>query len=280
MFALLRVANALGIGAGGLIGGLMVTGGGEAQYRLLYIAAGVGVALAGGLVYATVHPGRTASGTVRAGDSMTTGSWREVFADRRFVYTQVVMFILLAGFTQLQVSVPPYLRAEAGINETAIGLLFTINTLIVVALQIWVARRIAGWGRGLTLALAAIFWSIAYLMIGGTPWLHALPFLAIAVYTIGEMAFMPTTGVIVVELAPAELRGRYLAFSSIIWGAAYGLSSWAAGLVLASERSALLWPGLVCVLLLGGAAAWAYDRFPAREPAVPSLEPAKPANSD
>src|SRR5690606_10222598 len=38
MFALLRVANAIGIGAGGLLGGLMVAGGGFSQYRLLYLA--------------------------------------------------------------------------------------------------------------------------------------------------------------------------------------------------------------------------------------------------
>ena len=43
---------------------------------------------------------------------------------------------------------------------------------------------------------------------------------------------MPTSGVIVVELAPERLRGRYLAFRSVIWGMSWGLSSWASGSVL------------------------------------------------
>lgn len=278
MFALLRVANAIGIGAGGLIGGLMVSGGGEAQYRLLYVTAGAGVAAAGVMVLALVRPRRASgAGAAHQGDSMKAGSWREVLADRRFLYSQVVMFLLIAAFMQLQVSAPPYLRAEAGIAEAAIGLLFTINTLIVVVAQIWVARRIGGWGRGMTLALAALVWAASYLIIGASPWWTLLPFVAIVVYTFGEMLFMPTTGVVVVELAPERLRGRYLAFSSIVWGSAYGLASWAAGTVLASERPALLWPGLAVVLLIGALCAWFYDRLPARQIAG---VPAESVNTD
>ena len=155
MFAMLRVASALGIGAGGLIGGLMVVGGAEAQYRLLYLSAAAGIGVAGVLIFALVRsPKRT---TVQMGTANATnaGSWRDVLADRRFMYSQVVMFVLLAAFTQLQVSAPPYLRAQAGVDEAVIGLLFTINTVIVVVAQLWVARKIARWGRGVTMAAAA-----------------------------------------------------------------------------------------------------------------------------
>ncbi len=260
MFAMLRVASALGIGAGGLIGGLMVVGGGEGQYRLLYLTAATGVGLAGLLVFILVRsPQRTASQVV-AGNRTNAGSWRDVLADRRFMYSQVVMFILLAAFTQLQVSAPPYLRAQAGIDEAVIGLLFTINTVIVVIAQLWVARKVARLGRGVTLAAAAAFWAVAYLMIGSSPWLGILPFAAIVVYTAGEMMFMPTSGVIVVELAPEHLRGRYLAFSSVIWGTSWGLSSWASGSVLGSAHPILLWPALIGVLAIGALGGILFDR--------------------
>jgi len=269
MFALLRVANAIGIGAGGLAGGLMVVGGRFAQYRVLYLTSGVGIALAGVMVIFFVHglrrpatAGQPGSG---GGSSVRAGSWREVLDDRRFVVSQLVMFILIAGYTQVQVSAPPYLRARAGIDEAVIGLLFGINTLIVIVAQLPVATRIGSWGRGTTFAIAALFWSVALALIGASPWLGALPFVAFVIYTIGEMLFMPTSGVLVVELAPERLRGRYLAASSVTWGIAWGLSSWLGGFVLGTPHPGLLWPLLIVIVLIGAAGAFAFDRVGAPE---------------
>jgi len=261
MFAMLRIASALGIGSGGLIGGLIVVGGAEAQYRILYLAAAIGIGAAGILVFLLVHPPKRDGVQTHATSATNVGSWRNVLSDRRFMYSQVVMFILLAAFTQLQVSAPPYLRAQAHVDEALIGLLFTINTIIVVAAQLWVARKIARWGRGATLAVAAVFWAISYAMIGSSPWSSLLPFVAIVVYTMGEMVFMPTSGVITVELAPEHLRGRYLAFSSVIWGSSWGLSSWASGTVLGSSHPGYLWPGLIVVLGIGAIGGLLFDRF-------------------
>lgn len=263
MFAMLRVASALGIGAGGLVGGLIVVDGGVPQYRVLYLAAAAGILAAGVMVFLLVHPPHRTVAQASTAASNSAGRWSDVLRDRRFVFSQVVMFILLAAFTQLQVSAPPYLRAQAHIDEALIGLLFTINTGIVVVAQLWMARKIAKWGRGATLAVAAAFWSVAYLMIGASPWLSVLPFAAIVVYTVGEMMFMPTSGVIVVELAPEQLRGRYLAFSSVIWGTAWGLSSWASGTILGSAHPVLLWPALIVVLGIGALGGVLFDRYSA-----------------
>lgn len=276
MFAMLRVANALGIGAGGLIGGLMVAGGAEAQYRVLYLTAAAGILAAGLLVFLLVRSPRRLETESEAGNAPNAGSWSDVLHDRRFMFSQAVMFVLLAAFTQLQVSAPPYLRAQAGIDEALIGLLFTINTVIVVVAQLWVARKIARWGRGFTLAAAAVFWSISYVMIGASPWLSILPFAAIVIYTVGEMMFMPTSGVIVVELAPEHLRGRYLAFGSVIWGTAWGLSSWASGTVLGSAHPVLLWPALIGVLALGALGGILFDRIAS----IPAFGPSQVTVAD
>ncbi|HEU5422742.1 MAG TPA: MFS transporter [Nitrolancea sp.] len=257
MFALLRVASALGTGAGGLIGGLMVAGGTIPEFQLLYWVAGGGIGLAGILVLALVCQPRRQR---LAEHQQAGGSWREVLTDRRFMFSQIVMFILLAGLTQFQVTAPPYLHAQAGLGETAVGSLFTINTIIVVAAQLLVANRIARWGRGISLSAAALFWCVSYAMIGASPWVAGLPFAAAVVYTLGEMIFMPTSGVITVELAPERLRGRYLAFSSVIWGSAWGLASWAAGIALGSAHPTLLWPALIVLLLIGAAGGWLFDR--------------------
>ncbi len=276
MFAMLRVANALGIGAGGLVGGLMVAGGTESEYRTLYLAAAAGILIAGVLVAILIRPTKRSESTFNPGDATSVGSWGDVLRDRRFMFSQIVMFILLAAFTQLQVSAPPYLKAQAGIDEAWIGLLFTINTLIVVVAQLWMARKVARWGRGITLAVAAFFWAISFVMIGASPWLTILPFVAIVIYTVGEMMFMPTSGVIVVELAPEHLRGRYLAFGSVIWGMAWGLSSWASGAVLGSAHPILLWPALIVVLGIGAVGGILFDR----QGSIPIMSPQRMGVAD
>lgn len=277
MFALLRVANALGIGGGGLLGGLLVAGGTFSEYRVLYLASGAAMAV-GALLLVTLvrQPARAERHEDVA--AARAGSWREVLADQRFVVSQVVMFLLLAAFTQLQVSAPPYLRKEAGVGEALIGLLFAMNTAIVVVAQIPVAARIANWGRGTTFALAALFWIVAYAMIGASPWLSLLPFVAIGIYTLGEMLFMPTTGVLVVELAPEHLRGRYLAGSSVTWGIAWGVASWGSGAILGSSQPVLLWPALMVVLLVGGLGGLLFDRMHRR--ARPTRPAAQLGESD
>lgn len=270
VFALLRVVMALGMGGGGLIGGLMVSNGTIDQYRLLFLTAGIGVAAAGVMVWVLVRaPVRRPAATVHTADTVErAGSWGAVLADRRFLFSQVVVLALLFGFTQFQVAMPPYLRAEAGISEAVIGTLFAVNTVIVLIGQIPVARRIVPWRRGATLALAAVLWTIAYALFGASIWAAFLPFLAVVVFTLGEMLFMSTSGLLVVELAPERLRGRYLAFHSNIWGVAFGFGSWTSGTILASSMPGLLWPVLMTVFLAGAVGARAFDRGGAGHPRV------------
>lgn len=105
--ALIRVAMAVGIGLGGLLGGIMVAGGGLSEYRLLFGASAALIALGAVIVWRVVPsvPLQTTS------DSGAQGTWGDVLADRTFLYGMLVLFALVLGFTQLNMSVPPFLRS-------------------------------------------------------------------------------------------------------------------------------------------------------------------------
>jgi MFS family permease len=263
VFALLRVANAAGIGAGGLIGGLLVSGGGVPEYRRLFVLSGILLLAAAGLILALVPSPRLIP---RRDVAIASGlfGWSAVLRDRWFLLSQVVLFVLVTAFTQLQVSVPAYLWASAGVTEGTIGALFAVNTLIVIAAQVPVGRALAGRRYGATFALAGLLWALSYAGFALSPWSDALPFLAIVVYTLAELLFMPASGAIIVDLAPEHARGRYLSFSSVVWGLSWGASSLVAGFALESARPILLWPGLIVVLLTGAAVSLLLDRRPQR----------------
>lgn len=250
--SVLRVANAVGIGAGGFIGGMIVAGGGLTEYRLLYVVSAATILTATLLVWrvvpAVVLPSRSEDGR--------HGSWGDVLPDRLFLYSSAVLFILIFGFTQLQMSVPAFLREHAGIGEGTIGALFTLNTLIVVVAQIPIAARVNRGNVSRLLAIGALFWVIAFICMIGTPSLGvpaaAGTFLA---FTAGELLFMPISAVVPVRLAPVHLRGRYFAALSIMWGASYAIASFAAGIALDLPDPSMLWPVMAGLMLVGAVAA-------------------------
>ncbi|TVR69713.1 MAG: MFS transporter [Sphaerobacteraceae bacterium] len=261
MFALLRIASAVGVGLGGLIGGLLISGGGAAEYRLMYIVSAVGCVAAALIVLFFIKPDQKApSQDSSFSDFAEASGWRAVLLDRRFLFSQLIVLIMVAGMMQLQVAMPPYLRAEAGFNESLIGALLAFKTVLLVIFQIPVAGRVANWRNGITLSLAGIAFMLSFAFIGFSPWLFVLPIIAVCIFVIGEMLFMPTSMVIVVDLAPERLRGRYLAVNSVAWGIGWGLSSLIAGMLLGTSIPWIIWPATILLMFLGVAGGWLYDR--------------------
>ncbi len=269
--SILRVANAVGIGAGGFIGGALAAGGGMSEYRIVFLTSAAMVGSAALLVWRTVPsivlPSKSESGA--------HGSWSDVTPDRTFLYALVILFTLVFGFTQITMSVPAFLRAEAGIGEGTIGLLFTMNTIVVVLTQIPITARINRRHVARPLALGAVFWATSF------AWFLATPFLgvpaavaAFLMFTAGELLFMPITAIIPVRLAPVHLRGRYFSLSSVVWGGSYSLAALVGGIALDLPNPALLWPVMIALMLVGGIGALRLQRSERLNPIDP-----KPVNA-
>lgn len=249
--SLIRVAMAVGIGLGGLFGGLIVAGGGLPEYRVLFVASAALIAISAVVVWRVVPdaaPGTTPENSLR-------GTWGDVLADRTFMYAMLVLFALVLGFTQITMSIPPFLRAEAGIGEGKIGMLFFINTVLVVLTQVPIAARVDRGNVGRLLSLAALIWTVAFLTMMLTPAFSAAAVLVFLAFTGGELIFMPITAVIAVRLAPIHLRGRYFSLLSITWGGSWAIATLTAGIALDLPRPVLLWPAMAIVMLLGAIGA-------------------------
>jgi len=266
VFALQRVANALGLGLGGLLGGTIVAGSNLPAYRMLFLVSAAGILLAACLVRCAVpdvHPGRpaTAARTER-------GGWLLVVRDRRFLASQLVVLLAIAGFTQFQVTVPPFLRAEAGFSERAIGLLFASNTGLVLLAQVPFARWLRGRSFPTLFTGTGLLWALAYGAFAATPvwaWLAAI---ALLLYSLAELLFMPASGALVIALAPTAERARYLAFASVVWAVGWGGTAWLSGTLLEAKAFTTLWGGTVVAMLVLGALARLL-----LPPAAPETEP-------
>lgn len=263
--SVLRVANAVGIGFGGLLGGAIVAGGGMAEYRILFVVSAAMIASAALLVWRTV-PAIRLHATDASG---AHGTWGDVLPDRTFIFSLVILFVLVFGFTQITMSVPAFLREEAGIGEGTIGALFLLNTIIVVSTQIPIAAMVNRGRVGPPLIVASLLWALSFAFILLTPTMGiAAAVAAFVVFTAGEVLFMPVTAVVPVRLAPVHLRGRYFSATSIVWGGSYALATFAAGIALDLPEPAIIWPLMAALMLAGGVLSVRFARSPRIAPAA------------
>ena len=211
--AVSRVAVNVGIGLGGAIGGLVASFGLRGFMALLLANAATYVVYVAILV-ATV---REDAPVVRV-----TGGYRRLLRDRAFVHFAVTNVALIAvGWGVLAWIVPPYAE-DLGIAAGLIGLLFLANAATVVLAQIPIVKLAEGRSRVGALALGAAAWVGACLLAviaqGATPGVAYLWLVGAAVaFGIGECLHATVFLPLVADLAPQELRGRYMATIGLSW---------------------------------------------------------------
>jgi len=280
-FSMIRVGNAVGIGIGGLFGGVMVSGGGLNEYRAMFIAGGVLFIVGAALIWLLVPAPALDDGS--DDPNAEAPGWSQVLQDRTFLYGMLLLFVLVLGFTQMNMSVPPFLRAEAGASEGYIGLLFFLNTIAVIALQVAVAARVDRGNAGLLLSVAALFWAAAFGFMVMTVDYQYAAVAVFAMFTLGELLFMPLTAVVPVRLAPVRLRGRYFSLLSMTWGGSAAIATLVAGWIQDVDNPAIIWPimSVIMIAAAGGAIRLCKSsRLRYVPPAPPVAAPgASPANA-
>ena len=204
--AVSRVAANLGFGLGGAIGGLVAAHG---------LPGFVALFLANALTYVAY----VAILVIVVGDDVrpepVRGGYRAVLRDRAFVRLALMNIAMIAvGWGVFTWIVPTYVRAEIGAGSQLIGLLALANALTVVFAQIPVARLAEGRRRTVTMAIAALTFVLACLLVVGADHIGlAYPLLIAAAIAVGLGECLHTTVLtpLVADLAPPALLGRYMA---------------------------------------------------------------------
>ena len=205
--AVSRVAGNAGIGIGGALGGL-VAAHGLAGFVVLFLVNAVTY-----LVYVAVLAVVVRENPRR---EPVRGGYRLVLRDRAFVHLAVTDVAMIAiGWGVFTWLLPPFAQNDLGLSTTRIGLLLTVNALAVVVAQVPVARLAEGRRRALLMALAGALFCGACLLVEVAEASRATAYaiLVTAVIAVGLGECLHTTALtpLVADLAPAHLRGRYMA---------------------------------------------------------------------
>ncbi|WP_373229446.1 MDR family MFS transporter [Cohnella sp.] len=169
----------------------------------------------------------------------------------------LTLYGLPVGFlyAQVETTLPLHLKTNFEDYLTILTSLLTFNGIMVIALQIWIARRtesiLSHYVIGASYVLFAVV-SIGYGYSNLILWLFVAEF----IFTIGEMIFGPHTQKAISVMAPKEQRGFYFS----VYGASHllsrGLGPILGGLLLSWSGGEVLFTVLAVLLIVAGIAQY------------------------
>jgi MFS family permease len=245
-FALNRLAINLGMSVGPALGGVLA----GISFHWIFLVDG-GTSLLSGVILAlsAFPPHQRAPRELE--DSVAPRLTGSAHRDRRLLYFLAAMFPISFVFFQHISTMPVYLVRDLKIPETVYGLLFTLNTLLIVFLEVGINTATARWPYRRTLAIGATLCGLGF---GSLAWARDVWQVAatVVVWTFGEMLIFPGMADYLTAIAPEARRGEYMGLSQMMMGLAFMVGPWGGLQILASRGPFELW---LLVLALGLAAA-------------------------
>jgi MFS family permease len=270
-FAQQRVAANVGLGLGGLVGGLIVTTSSPKTFTTLFVVDALTF-----LVY-TLFLARVPVPRVESSLGRLRG-YREVARDRVFIrFAGLNLLFIVSTVSMLNGLFPVFARNQAHVSEKTIGALFLLNSLVIITLQMPIARASEGRRRMRGFALMGLLFALCWLLVLGgglVPGAIAVVLLAagIASMSLGECLYDSIQGPLVSDLAPEGLVGRYMAVMGFSWQLGFIIGPGLGGAVLGAEPLSL-WPLMSVVCLAGALYATRIEPLlPARARLTPTRE--------
>lgn len=221
-----RLAVNLGWTAGpGVAGWLAHTVGYEALFWVNCMAS-----ISAAIVYRfTLRPRPEVEAEKKAtqAEAQSDGAKSEPLANPKFLYFVFLQMLVMVGFMQIFSTLPIYLEEHVGMTEGAIGLLISVNGLIIALTEMpliaWLEPRFRPM-RLIRLGMLFIGGSILILLFTESSpiiiWLYILGI------TIGEMVNFPFGQTYVLNLAQPHNRGRYMGVYGLAFSGAFILAPW------------------------------------------------------
>lgn len=243
---LVRLAENLGTTFGPAIGGFLA----EFNFRLLFAVDALTCWGAAILI------ARLARSFVRVReDSPLAKAIGSPFRDRIYVLFLLCMIGQAIVLFQLLGTYQLYLTRFGRFTPLGIGILFAINTIMIVTMEMPLLHALRDVSRLRLVAVGSCIFCLGFALLAcGTSW--ALVILSTVIWTIGEMiSFSPATA-FASQRGGSRLRGRYLGALTGSFSLAFLLAPQIGMRVYEWNPLAVWWSAMVVGPLLGGVLWW------------------------
>lgn len=215
----------------------------ESSYELLFYIDGATCVAAAVFLFLRVPASKSSEVSSAAESSVSV--WR----DKYFLSFLALMLLFEVVLMQIFSTLPLQLKEGYGLSEGAIGIVFAVNTVLIILTEMVLVKKVEGLRPLWVMANGGL---LAGLALGLLPWGHSFE-TAVAimvVFTLGEMLIAPVSGAFVANRASAKARGSYMGLFSASFAFANVVAP-IGGLALYQHDPRVLW-GVCLVLSLAG----------------------------
>ncbi|CAJ38122.1 MDR family MFS transporter [Methanocella arvoryzae] len=244
-FSLLRIGGNLGFAIGPIIGGILAT------YSYAYMFA-VTMFTSAIFLLITIFLLRDTRPDQCGANFAINGA--KVWSDHPFLWFCIVSAVISVVYSQMLSTFSTYSGSYGQINESMIGLLFSLNGFMIVFLQYPIAVFLERFRLTTALIVGSLLYAAGFGMVGFCTGFWPL-FLCMLIISTGELVFSPPSMNIVSRMASPENRGRYMSISGVLGSAGFAAGPFIGGFLMDqfSGTISLMWLilgllGVVCVL--------------------------------
>ena len=147
----------------------------------------------------------------------STGRFNVPFSDRYFIIVAALIGVTYFVSGQWGTTLTLFLSVIYMVPNSMIGILYSINGITVIALQMPIIRAIERFNGFNQLAHGTIVYGIGFFILA---FIHNIILLGldIVLITIGENILAPVTNSIISKIAPEDRRGEYFGSAQLISG--------------------------------------------------------------
>jgi MFS family permease len=250
-FAVNFATQNMALGIGAAVSAVVVRAHHPGTFQVLFLANGLSC-----LLFAVILPALPNMRRTRVVNETRVG-YRYVFSHRG-LRLMILASLLLAfiGPGSFDSGVPIFASVGAHVSFHAIALSFTINTAVIVAIQMLVLRLVRRHRRSTALAAVGLVFAVSWTLLGfaevidGPGWRIAILFVFVALFGVGETIVAPTRNPLINTLADDRIRGRANSISGFSTSLALIVCPAIVTSLLAAHLEAL-WIALLCLASLG-----------------------------
>ncbi|HST07747.1 MAG TPA: MFS transporter, partial [Gemmatimonadaceae bacterium] len=235
-YALNRLAINLGMSIGPALGGFLAA----VSFHAMFVVDAF-TTLAAGLVLTLASwraPTRAPTDAFEEGGAV--GDARGILRDRRLIVFLAATFLVGIVFYQHESALPLYMVQNLGLSPAFYGTLFTINTLLIVALEVPINRATAEWPHAWALFIGCMLFAIGFGALGIVTSATGI-LVTVVFWTFGEMMLFPAMAAHLGDVAPDEQRGAYMGAYSMALSLALTIGPWVGTQLLARQGPAGVW---------------------------------------
>jgi MFS family permease len=242
-YALIRTMSNAGIAIGPVIGGILAA----ISFSFIFFTMSAILTLLTVLVIVFIHETKPESDT--STNTHATG-YGFILRDQTFLFFIAAYFVLTMAFSNMFSLLPVYLSENFAMSETQYSLTLSINAAMVVFLQFAVTRFANRFSPYVVMTAGAAFYTIGiFSVVFGNILPHFL--LSMAIVTLGELLAMPTASTWVANIAPDNMRARYLGILSLGWPIGAGVGPVIGGLLNDHIAPVAIWYGSGVLAMIG-----------------------------